>query len=449
MKNRNQKLIDLKQQRATKVQAQKTLLDTAETESRDAFTPEEKKSFDDLDEEIRSLGDQIQDLEKMVKAEERAASLGGAPVGDGEGKEKKKMEQRFSYARAINAAKASKPIDGVEAEISAMAFEEARAARVEPNENAAFAIPAYMLRASDETSPYQTVTEDDGEYGGALVETQVRPVIKPLLPRLRLEDLGLNVLSGLVGNLALPTAGEYSFEYYEETEEVAEQKSKFGKKSLSPKRMAANVGISNQLLIQTNGTAERLIREALGNAAAMKLVSTVLQGTGRKSLPNNDNVLEPLGILNMPNVQQGTAEDVPTLAALVELETLLEDVNVDPESLAYILSPKLKGLLKTTKLDEGSGKMLLSDNDELNGYKYIATTLLKSLSDGAGGFTYPMIFGDWSQAYVGLWGGAQFIMDPYTKASANTTRLIVNMHNDFQVASEKAFAVNKKFTLTP
>ena len=63
------------------------------------------------------------------------------------------------------------------------------------------------------------------------------------------------------------------------------------------------------------------------------------------------------------------------------------------------------------------------------------------------GVSHPLIFGDFSQASVGLWGNVSIMVDPYTLASSSKVRLIIEGFSDVAVTNEKAFAINKVLTV--
>ena len=98
---------------------------------------------------------------------------------------------------------------------------------------------------------------------------------------------------------------------------------------------------------------------------------------------------------------------------------------------------------KAIKKDAGSG-LFLYDNNNMNGNKYVASSLVPTLDTGA---SHPLIFGDWKQMSVGFWGGMNILVDPYTKASTSQIKLNIELFNDVTVTNEKAFAINKVATV--
>ena len=162
---------------------------------------------------------------------------------------------------------------------------------------------------------------------------------------------------------------------------------------------------------------------------------------------NGDGVApNTLGLLNDPNVAlvSALAEGPLTLAKILELEAAVEDENVigDP---VFLIHKKLAALAKGITLDSGSGQFLMDKQNTLYGTETVRTSLLPVLSGTNP--TYPLIYGDMSNVYAGFWGGINFTLDPYTKASSNEVRMIVNVHRDIMAANPEGFAINKNVNL--
>lgn len=433
---------ELKQQRASKMKEVQSLIDTRKSEKR-SFTAEEKTTFNALEDEIENLRSEIEDEEKIEAAEKRNAAAkaakappadfgGGAKEGGEEG-EKKKLKQRASITKAIRMATTNQPLTGAEKEMNELALEENKRAGVNTPDNAAVSIPMSFLRADA-----QTVTEDSGEYGGELVQDYAPRVQMPFQALGLLDRLGVTRLTGLTGgDVPLPVMGEYNFAWLGETEELTFQKSKIEGPKLSANRLAAGVKISNRLLVQSSIAVDNTIRGLLNQGYDRALTTALINGSGI----NN----QPEGILNNSDIPTGSSADadVPTKALVTELVSLVDQANATGTSMKFLGGPGLKYLLGVTKLDAGSGRFLMESMVNLFGFDYVSTTLMPTLSGN-----FPLIFGDWSKAFVGEWGSLSVLTDPYTSAGANSVRLILNAHADVAIAQPEAFAVNKFFNAT-
>jgi HK97 family phage major capsid protein len=426
----------LKQKRHAANELQLALINKAKDENRD-FTDAETQEFDNRKAEMYALNGQIDRALEMEAVEERAA-LAGIPVpsGDGEQRERDAMQKRFSIAKALREAnpKMGKGVlTGLEKEIHEMGVAESRAAGVETPADTSFSLPISMLRATQ-----QTVTQDSGSYGGALVQNQAPRMVEPLRPRLVFEDLGATFLTGLSGgNIPLVVGNDFAMEFLAEGASITPQKKTFAGPTLAPKRAGGAVDVSNQLLLQSSLDVEAMIMNGLLNGFRQVLHSACINGAGG---------VAPTGLLSVVGVNASTqaAAGAATWASVVELQALIEEDNATEQSLGYLLNPKLKAALKQIKKDAGSGRFLY-EAGLIDGVQAIASSLVPVL-DASGTDVFPLIYGDFSQMTIGQWGAINVSINPYSADLANSVRLVLNTHADMQIANPKAFAKNALLT---
>jgi HK97 family phage major capsid protein len=423
----------LKQERASKLEAQKNLIEARSKNEGEKFTTEQTTQFNKLDDEIRALDADIEQEEKIEAAAQRAAALeGNKRAADkkegGEQAEKRNVRERVSIMKAIRSGTAGKALEGAEKEMNEIALEENRAAGVETPDKAVVNIPLSFLRATA-----HTVSEDSGDYGGALVVDQAPRVQMPFAPGDILSSLGVQRLTGLVGgDIPLPVGNNYNFEWLTETGGITVQKQKFEGPKLSPKRLGAAVQVSNRLLVQSSVAVENWLRQLLMAGYNRAINAVAINGGGSN---------QPTGILANSNVQVSalaTAAAIPTKAMITELVALAQTANATENSLAYLMNPALSALLQNIKIDAGSGRFLMESKDTLNGTRSIVTNHVPDL-DG----NHALIYGDFSQLFVGEWGALSVLSDPYSASLNNAVQLVVNGHADVAIAQPNAFAVNK------
>lgn len=426
----------LKQQRHAANELQLALINKAKAENRD-FTDAETQEFDTRKAEMDALDSQINRALEIEAVEQRAAiaSSSVVPGGDGEQREKDAMQKRFSIAKALREAnpRMHGELSGVEKEIHEIGVAESRAAGVETPADTVFSLPISMLRATQ-----QTVTQDSGSYGGALVQNQAPRMVEPLRPRLVFEDLGATFLSGLTGgNIPLVVGNDFAMEFLAEGASITPQKKTYAGPTLAPKRAGGAVDVSNQLLLQSSVDVETMIMNGLINGFRQVLHSACINGAGG---------VAPLGLLSVVGVNASTqsAAAAATWGSVVELQALIEEDNATEQSLGYLLHPKLKAALKQIKKDAGSGRFLYEEG-LIDGVKAIASSLVPVL-DASGTAVYPLIYGDFSQMTIGQWGAINVSINPYSADLANSVRLVLNTHADMQIANPKAFAKNALLT---
>ena len=414
-------LNELKALKASKITEQENVMQRAENGN---LSEDQNNEFDGLQREIEDLNKQIQRAEQYAKNQREAAKVAGEPVN--QPKEEKKME-RFSFISAIRKAVTGEGLNDLERELQAEAQSELRASGLSSDFDNGIMVPSYMVRA-------QTVTEDAGAKGGALVSSNPELVL-PLNPKLRLADMGADVMSGLIGDIPLPTNEAFTISAVGETTDVTAVDANFAGPILKPKRFAGVVEISKKLINQTSFSVENYVRQQIERAMDNAIMTNAINGAGG---------VAPTGLYTsiVTNVSAAVA-GAPTWVDVVELETMIKTANANETALAYLSDPQLMGKLKTTAKDAGSG-LFLADGNGLNGQKYVASTLVPTLDAGV---SHPLIYGDWSELKLGFWGGMSFMVDPYTKASAGKVRLIIELFADVAVTNEKAFAIRDNFTV--
>ena len=415
----------LKEERASELTKQQNLISVAKSEKRELSTEDETR-FDTLQSNIEDYDVKIERAEKIEASEKRQAASQGKSFGAPAIIKSTKNEQ-FSLVRSLHALASGKKLTGIDAEVNERGISEMEAQKMEVGDGLRIHLPADMMRA-------QTITGDSGTKGAAIVASEPQFVM-PLTPNIdTLANLGVNQMTGLVGDVPLPTSGLFSFDYVGETADVTETDITFAGPTLKPKRCAGVGGVSNQFLKQASFSVEQHLISIINNAYGAAVVKAFINGGGGTA---------PSGLYSLITSNIDTTATGPTKAIITELEALVDAANGSNGSRGYLSDTKLANAMKNTLLDAGSGRFLY-DGADLNGYKYERSTLMDTLDVGV---SHPLIFGDFSQASVGLWGNVSIMVDPYTLASSSKVRLIIEGFSDVAVTNESAFAINKVLTV--
>jgi len=241
---------------------------------------------------------------------------------------------------------------------------------------------------------------------------------------------GVQFLTGLQGNVSIPKLSSSAGYGWAATENAALAEGTPGTLSvdLSPKRGGRYVDVSSQLLIQGNPSAERLVANDLVKSAAVALDAAILHGSGTSG--------QPKGVAATSGVGSVTGTSI-TYAGLMEFITDVETANADAETMAFITNPVIRGTFMTKPQVSGQPVYYINSNKELFGYPVYATNQVNS------GY---MFFGDWTQVLVGLWGGLELLVDPYTQATSGLVRLIASQFVDIAVRHPGAFSVSSNIS---
>ena len=255
-------------------------------------------------------------------------------------------------------------------------------------------------------------------YGAEVVATEKLNILEPLRNRMVLAQAGATYLTGLVGNVSIPTYTGSNVGWKGELVDAEDGKGTFDSIEFSPKRLTAYIDVSKQFLAQDSVGAEEMLYRDIVNAIADKLEATIL-GAGK------GDANTPGGIFN------GAAEGAVSFDTMVEMEKALEEAKLFGEY-KFIASPAAKAKMKTTTVSGSKSDLrMLMEGNEVNGYPVLTT-------GNAAGYA----FGKWDELVIAQWGSLDIIIDPYTQAKKNAVRIVVNAF--FDAKPRRSEAIVKK-----
>jgi len=436
------KIKALHEEKGRLIEELNALQNSINTEAR-SMTDTEKTRFNEIDSRLEGIGSEIETLEKLQKrAAEKVVSApvyGSASTSDKT--ERQKLVNEYSFKRAIEQATTGRR-EGVEFEMHKEAANEFQRAGVSVSAHS-------VLIPSDAFKRDMTATGGSGgDQGGVNIQTNVGGIIDVLLPNTVLGGLGVTRFDNLTGNLDLPKANtQPAAGWNTENGTAAEKSPTFGKVSFSPKRLAAFIQVSNQLLRQSSNSIDAYVRNYLAQAMAQELEKAAIKGGGTN---------EPTGIIGNADVNViyagGAASNATNAngaavvwADVVNAMKAVESANAMGQ--AYLTNPLVKAALQTTARQASGveGNFILqSGAGELNGYPMAVTTNVPSnLAKGAASDLSAMIFGDFSKLAIASWGGMELTVDPFSGATAGLTNMVLNAYMDVNLLQPAAFAVCK------
>lgn len=242
-----------------------------------------------------------------------------------------------------------------------------------------------------------------------------------------------HVMGGLVGNVEVPkqTGGATAY-WVGEGEDATEGTPVIGQIGLNPHSVAAYTDITRRLMLQSTPDAEGIVRRDLVTAMALAIDKAGYYGTGASN--------QPRGLKNYTGINAVEfAGTQPTYAELVAMETAIAADNADVNSMAYVVNAVARGAAKTTpKFASGTDAgVIWEPGGTLNGYR---TEVTNQLVDG------DVFFGNFADLIVGMWGGLDMTVDPYSLSKSGGTRIVVFQDVDFVVRRTESFAYGAKAT---
>lgn len=437
----------LKEEKSNKVKEMNALITTSETEKRD-FKADEQTKYDGLKTEIEGINQRMTRLDEAVKRElEEAASSGFHISPTGESKEVSEREEKelnsFSLLKVVRSQAPNlgfkDKLEGLELEMHQEAQREASRSGAEIK---GIGVPLMILKRWGRTSEKRDMVAGTTTAGGFFRQTDVSSeVIEPLRNKLVTAQAGARVLGGLVGNVDIPTNGGVSVGWAAtENASSAESTPTIGRRTLTPKRLTGFSDLSVQLIKQVSWDVEAMVRDDYFKAMAVAIDLAALNGSGASGQPTGI-----LGTSGIGSVAGGTDGLAPTLAHITKLEEEVAIDNADLGSLFYITNPKVRRKLKNTVVDAGSGLMVwdrMDRNYPLNGYGSLITNNMPSTLDKgtSTGVCSAILFGNFNDLLIGMWGGMDVMVNPYTKAKEGQVEIIAAVYADVAVRRAESFA---------
>lgn len=271
--------------------------------------------------------------------------------------------------------------------------------------------------------------------GGNLVATDLLggSFIEMLRNAMVIDQLGVTMLSGLVGNLSVPRQSGAATAYWvAEGSSPTESQQTIGQVPLAPKTVGAFTDIGRRLLLQSSISVESMVQNDLAKSLGLAIQQAAINGTGANG--------QPSGLLTLlaASVVGGAA---PTWRDIIALETAVSTANAEVGTLAYLTNAKVRGALKgTEKFASSNGSPVWQDgNTPLNGYRAGVTNAVPS-NLGTGGDGSAIVFGNFADLVIGMWGGLDMMVDPYTGGTAGTVRIITLQDVDVALRNAESFA---------
>jgi HK97 family phage major capsid protein len=284
------------------------------------------------------------------------------------------------------------------------------------------------------------LTKGTATAGGHTVATNLLSgsFIDLLRNAMVIDSMGATMLTGLVGNIAIPrqTGGATAY-WVAESGAPSESQQAFDQVTMSPKTVGAYTDISRKLLLQSSIDVEAFVQGDLAKVLGLAIQAAAIKGGGSN---------EPTGILatsGIGDVAGGTNGLAPTWAHIVDLETDVSVANAAIGTLGYLTNAKVRGKLKTTSKVSGQNGFVWDDgNTPLNGYRAGVTNAVPSnLDKGTStGVCSAIIFGNFADLILGMWGGLDLTVDPYAGATSGTVRIVALQDVDVAVRHAESFS---------
>lgn len=390
------------EERASVVEKMEALVALAETEERE-LTEEETKNFDELNEKAEALkanAERALKMEGLKKKEARNVVS-----------EEEKVQRNYSFFKHINGITDGK-LEGAEKEMQEQAEHEAR--NIGKTVNGA-GIPGSMF-------------EKRASINSNIAGTSVEAFVDAIREEAIYTKLGAKFMN-LTSDARIPIINKQSTAWMAgEDDDAVDGGAAFTSVTLTPNRIAGYANISKELLHQNGAGVESAIMADLGKSVADNICDAMFSTSSVTNAPTS--IPATSGVLTFTESTYSDATSMFKDLVLAEQE-LAENGSLSG-NLAYVLHPTFLNELKRAAQVAGvnPGMQGMNYNQQVvNGYP----VYYSSHCGASAGVSADGIFCDWSNVQVGMFGGVDIVVDPYSVAIANQVRLVVNTLIDFKL----------------
>lgn len=344
----------------------------------------------------------------------------------------KKEMQRFSVVRAIHAL--ANPTDMAARKAAGFEFDASDAVAQKMGKAArGFFMPTDVQK--------RDLLVGTPTAGGNLVATELLSgsFIDLFRNAMVINQMGTRVLTGLVGQIAIPKqTGAATAYWVAENGAPTESQQTVGQVTMTPKTVGAYTDISRRLTLQSSLDVEQMVNMDLATVLGLAVQQAAINGPGTGN--------QPSGLLTLitPSVVGGVNGLAPTWQNMIDLETAVAVGNAAIGSLGYLTNVKVRGKLKSTQKFSGTNGMPVWDAGQqpINGYGVGVTNAVPSnLTKGTSvGVASAILFGNFADLMIGMWGSLDIMVDPYTGSTAGTIRVVALQDVDVAVRNIESFS---------
>lgn len=262
--------------------------------------------------------------------------------------------------------------------------------------------------------------------------------IEALRDALVLTSAGMQTLSGLTGDIAIPKGGKATAAWITaENGDASKTNLTFGQVTATPHTVGAYTDITRKLLLQSSIDVQGFVVRELVYAIAYALENAAFNGSGSSG--------QPTGLASQISQTVSFTAGVPTLAKVLEMISTIDEANGNIGPQTFIGKPSVWALLAgtldwaaITDASNGitggvtSGKYLLdAATNTMQGYRFIKSNLAPAKQ---------LLFGDFSQFMLCLWSGTDLVVDQYSNCTKGALRVVALQDADFIVRQAAAFS---------
>lgn len=269
---------------------------------------------------------------------------------------------------------------------------------------------------------------------GGLIPVTINDVLPPLELGLIYDKIGVQIETGVSGNLVWPLMGNGDAEILGETEELNDETINFDKINAIKTRVGVSFSVSNSAINDSNEDLVSLIQRE----AQMRYRRTI----NRVMFSHQNFTGNFHGPFAGAKAQGTFVGKEPTYKELLEMKGKVAESGVEMDGFCFVMSETMKARLEATPIDAGSGRMIV-ENGKIGGYPVFTTAYINYGSNKEKANVEYIGAGVWSYLALNQYGDLRMTVDYLTEAKKDKTVITLNSEWSMTTLRSEAFALYK------
>lgn len=269
---------------------------------------------------------------------------------------------------------------------------------------------------------------------GGMIPLTIKDILPPLEMGLIFDKLGIQVETGVMGDIQWPVVGSVEASIKGEKEALTDTGIDFS--SISPKkvRVGITIPVTYQAINSTSSDLLRIVQEQ-ARMGISRLVNRV-------SFSHQNFTGDFHGPFAGAKATGSFAGAVPTYKELLAMKGKVASEGVEMIGFCFVMSENMKAALEATPIDAGSGRMII-ENGTINGYPVFTTEYVNYGSDKSKADVEYIAAGCFGYLAVNQYGELRVVVDPYTRAKEDIVQVTINSDWSMTTLRTEAFALYK------
>lgn len=269
---------------------------------------------------------------------------------------------------------------------------------------------------------------------GGMVPLTIKDILPPLEMGLIWDKVGIQVETGVIGDISWPVMGSVEASVLGEKETLTDTGVDLSNIKPKKERVGITIPVTYQAINDTNSNLLGIIQ----TQARMGITRLL----NRVAFSHQNFTSTFHGPFAGSKTQGSFAGSVPTLKELMEMKGKVAATGVEMSGFCFVMSENMKAILEATPIDAGSGRMII-ENGTIKGYPVFTTEYINYGSDKNKAAVEYVAAGCFGYLAANQYGDLRIVVNPYSRAKDDIVEVTINGDWSITTLRSEAFALYK------